>query len=919
MEQGAMVCKRQMILSRRARWAVWLFLCLAVIASLWGATPAAAQEPVIICQDAVDVLPRTENDIFFSAEPTLSEDGNQIIFWSTGNFAGANNQDGNIEIFRVQINPTSPLVGRQFTQLTTSTGSILGGFNLSPALSESGRYVVFFSDRNPQGINQNSDGNFEIFRYDTVANTLSQITQTTRGSNLFPSVSNDGNLITFISDSGLDPSKVVDDASRNLEIYVADLSQQGAERFRQITDSQLGISNEEPQISGDGRWVVYSSNKDGNREVYLYSVAGKTGKAITQTAVGNNSNAVINSDGSVIALTSDQALGGGTVLSGAQVFLARPAQPGTFQQISSAGANTQPAINRNGNRIVYVRTNANQNNIILYDVGVGVERQISSNIADRVRSNPTISRSGTVIAYEDNSSIAVANCAIADLALTVNAPPTVVAGESTTYRWQVTNQGTSVATNVDLRATLPSGFTLGAVSPAGGCTQTEQTVVCPIAELGIHETRAFTLPVAVTADLSGGRNFSVVTSSASVSDPVPANNTRAISTTIMPRAELSVRFDSVIPDTALETEEMTYTLSIHNAGPSVARAVVLSHTLPAELFYIRSDRAACVGSANGNVLACHLGTVPPGQRLTTQIVARVAQPTEKRVETTAQVSSSTLDPTLANNNATQSNSINTTFDLTVGLRLGKSLVAAGSSITHTLIITNLGPSTADSIVVTNTLPVQVTAKVDGNGRPMGACSRAPCTFGVVNSGSFTVALGTLPRNGVVEIAVSGIISPAYSGSITYQAAVRSAGELNADRNSSNNSASRSATVIRSAEMGILGIQRIGTPVAGTVITYVVTAINAGPSLASGVQLSQTLPVSTELQADGLTSNLGSCTATTPVVCTLGNLRPNTTLVVTMPVRIDPALIGTLVTTATVASETIDSLLSDNTSCPQCRR
>ena len=79
--------------------------------------------------------------------------------------------DGNLEVFLYDSTTLS------YTQVTSSTGSILGGFNLWPTLNASGTLMAFASDRDLTG--GNSDGNFEIFVADvsgTGTPTLTQIT-----------------------------------------------------------------------------------------------------------------------------------------------------------------------------------------------------------------------------------------------------------------------------------------------------------------------------------------------------------------------------------------------------------------------------------------------------------------------------------------------------------------------------------------------------------------------------------------------------------------------------------------------------------------------------------------------------------------------------------------------------------------------
>lgn len=97
-----------------------------------------------------------------SGHPVISDDGRTVVFWSTADLLGTNT-DGNIEIFRADLGSGT------LTQLTNTPGSILGGFNLSPNPNSNGDKTFFFSDRNLDARQGNTDANFEVFVYDSTA------------------------------------------------------------------------------------------------------------------------------------------------------------------------------------------------------------------------------------------------------------------------------------------------------------------------------------------------------------------------------------------------------------------------------------------------------------------------------------------------------------------------------------------------------------------------------------------------------------------------------------------------------------------------------------------------------------------------------------------------------------------------------
>ena len=85
----------------------------------------------------VSAVQLTTSTIGINNEPSANGDGTRVAYWSTADTTG-NNPDGNIELY-VMITDTG---GLTVTQITSSTGSILGGFNLSPSIDHAGARVA---------------------------------------------------------------------------------------------------------------------------------------------------------------------------------------------------------------------------------------------------------------------------------------------------------------------------------------------------------------------------------------------------------------------------------------------------------------------------------------------------------------------------------------------------------------------------------------------------------------------------------------------------------------------------------------------------------------------------------------------------------------------------------------------------------
>lgn len=115
-----------------------------------------------------------------------------------------------------------------------------------------------------------------------------------------------------------------------------------------------------------------------------------------------------------------------------------------------------------------------------------------------------------------------------------------------------------------------------------------------------------------------------------------------------PLADLSItKTDS--PDPLTLPGNLTYTLTVANAGPDAAAAVTVSDTLPAGVSFVSAtpSTGSCSGTAT---ITCTLGSLASGASATVTIVVTptAANPA---LSNTATVTSTTDDPVSANNSA----------------------------------------------------------------------------------------------------------------------------------------------------------------------------------------------------------------------------------------------------------------------------
>ncbi len=216
---------------------------------------------------------------------------------------------------------------------------------------------------------------------------------------------------------------------------------------------------------------------------------------------------------------------------------------------------------------------------------------------------------------------------LADIALTAIATPNPVSPNSLlTYTYAVSNFGPNSATSVAFTNILPAGVSLFSAAASQGVIATNGGSV--VASLGTLSTGAVaTVTVAVVPSLSlvaQGFNSATLTNLASVAasetDPNPSNNTVTVMTTIQrPVVDLLVG-TALTPIPAVTSLPLTNTVSVTNAGPGTALAVVLTNPLPPGASFISATSSVGFCTNIGGVVTCSLGDMASNATATISII-----------------------------------------------------------------------------------------------------------------------------------------------------------------------------------------------------------------------------------------------------------------------------------------------------------
>ena len=167
-------------------------------------------------------------------------------------------------------------------------------------------------------------------------------------------------------------------------------------------------------------------------------------------------------------------------------------------------------------------------------------------------------------------------------------------------------------------------------------------------------------------------------------------------------------------------------------------------------------------------------------------------------------------------------------DLALGLTDAPDPVFVGSNLVYAISVTNNGPSEAKTVVVNQSLPPSVVF-----------VSASSSVGNVTHAGGAVIAnLGTLAIDGVATVAVT--VRPTLVTTISSTASVSA---IDVDPDPSNNSRTVSTSVNPVSSDIAVGIADSPDPaLVGAALTYTVSVTNKGPATATGVFVTNTLPI-----------------------------------------------------------------------------
>ncbi len=238
---------------------------------------------------------------------SVSDDGTKVAFHGDSDFLGQVISDNQTEIW---LYDTATMT---VTRVTTAAGAG-NRDSMYPSLSDDGTVVAFTSDSDflGQGV---ITGQYEIWLYDTATMTVTRVTTSSDGANrvsAYPSLSDGGTVVAFHSSSDF-LGQGIDDGQ--MEIWLYDTATMTVTR---VTTSSDGVNRDSyyPSLSADGTVVAFVSDSEllgpsivnGQYEIWLYDTATMTVTRVTTSSDGDNRysmHASLSDDGTRVAFYSD--------------------------------------------------------------------------------------------------------------------------------------------------------------------------------------------------------------------------------------------------------------------------------------------------------------------------------------------------------------------------------------------------------------------------------------------------------------------------------------------------------------------------------------------------------------------------------------------------------------------------------------
>ncbi|MBT9460954.1 MAG: DUF11 domain-containing protein [Rugosibacter sp.] len=531
----------------------------------------------------------------------------------------------------------------------------------------------------------------------------------------------------------------------------------------------------------------------------------------------------------------------------------------------------------------------------------------------------------------------------------------VPAGDVLTYTLEIVNAGPQTSTTVVLTDTfdtlinssvgltgagyLDETLTLGSAT-GGSCSNAAaggngRSLTCTFAAIPVC-TAGIDCPKVVVRVRPGGDGGSRTNNANAVSngtaDPDHVNDNASATNTVLARADVTVS-KIATPDPVAAGQNLAYVITASNAGPSRADTVSITDTLPLDVTFVSASPSAgsCATTPGSNVtttglnrtVACALGNINNGSQQTVTIIVRPNTVTRGTTLANNVAVATTTTETNAGNNTGVANATvsNPALDLVINKADSVDPVAVGDNTVYTITITNSGPSAAENVVVTDTLPASALS-FQSVTSSAGSCPTQPAVNAV--GGSVVCNLGYIATGATRTITLT--MQGVAKGVVINSATVASDETALGFEVAGNNTAPQQTTIRTKADVQVVSKTPSVNPVNlrdnFNFVVKVRNNVGLGLAEADGVVVSDTLPAGMELTGTpSVVVLLGTTTSTTctgvaggtSFTCTLGTVSSGGEVDITVPVQLVSvtSMPQTFTNTASVSTSSFDQIPANN--------
>ncbi len=361
----------------------------------------------------------------------------------------------------------------------------------------------------------------------------------------------------------------------------------------------------------------------------------------------------------------------------------------------------------------------------------------------------------------------------------------VNAGSQLSYQIVVTNDGPDNAAGVVVVDPLPAGVTFvgGDVDGATNLVNFDSgtgEVTATVGVLNNTATSTITITVAVDDDAASPLTNTAVVTVDPNTDPNPDNNDTSVDTDVERLVDVAVT--KSVTGTPIAGQEVTYTLTVTNNGPSQARNVSVADVLDADLTLVSGSfdpgTSGVSLTPNGQNLTFDVGTMDALATATFSFDVLLASSASGTIPNAATVSTTDTDSDSTNDTGAVDITVQREVDLILTKAVDEAMAVPGQDqLVYTFVVSHDTDSSSDAldVVVTDVLPAGL----------IGAVISAPTADNTsFTNNTVTVEFDSIPVGETRTFTVTVDIEESATGNITNPASVASTGS---DLDPTNNS------------------------------------------------------------------------------------------------------------------------------------